>query len=133
MLLGAITKMRDCESTPSVLRRGNNANNSERNLYFFYCTVPCVASVYSIIEFILDWCGKLKPLQPLITAPIFVVGYVLSFVFQSTRAFCYNDDMDANIQCVYHLAGLDYWYEAKNSTGTLASSIGGVGIGGAVM
>lgn len=54
-------------------------------------------------------------------------------VAQSTRAFCYDSNMYENIQCAYHLAGIDDWYNAKNSTGTLASSIGGVAIPAAVM
>jgi hypothetical protein len=68
-----------------------------------------------------------------LTRKIFVVAYVLSFVAQSTRSFCYNTHIDENIECAYYLAGVDNWYDARNSTGALANNIGGVAIPAALM
>lgn len=41
--------------------------------------------------------------------------------------------MDENIECAYYLAGVENWYDARNSTGALANNIGGVAITAALM
>jgi hypothetical protein len=57
-------------ASPCLLGDARAYDSRHSRIFLLYSTLPFVATIYSVTEFVLGWCGRLKRLQVLITAPV---------------------------------------------------------------
>lgn len=63
------------ERTSYCLRCDARAYDSlNSRIFLLYSTLPFLATIYSVFEFVLGWSGRLQRLQVLITAPVCLRG-----------------------------------------------------------